>query len=294
EKDEKLKELTAKIEEFKEYTKKLEEKIKIKEDENKKYREALIEILRTAAEQERKIERDTVRKNSIRLGYLTYQRNGIELQEVWHDGEQLEELYQKYEKLKEMKEKFQKLKKNVQKAKKNVDIDQIKLRELNEEEETYKMKLLNLKKEESRLEELRNKLQMEKQLHIRAIQRIRDEDRSRFNNFPILNDRFLLIKLLGRGGFSEVYKAYDLIECRYIACKIHELSNQWTENRKRNYIKHVLRETQIHKSMNHCRVVKMYDMFLYDDNTFVTVLEYCGGMDLDLYLKVHKTIPEKE
>ena len=33
-----------------------------------------------------------------------------------------------------------------------------------------------------------------------------NEDQSRFNNHPVLNDRYLLLMLLGKGGFSEVHK----------------------------------------------------------------------------------------
>ena len=38
------------------------------------------------------------------------------------------------------------------------------------------------------------------------MKRVRDEDGSRFNNFQILNHRYALLNLLGKGGFSEVYK----------------------------------------------------------------------------------------
>lgn len=41
-------------------------------------------------------------------------------------------------------------------------------------------------------------------------------------------------------------------------------------------------------------MVKLYDVFEIDANSFCTVLEYCDGHDLDFYLKQHKTIPEKE
>lgn len=52
----------------------------------------------------------------------------------------------------------------------------------------------------------KEKLLIEKSLHIREVKRVTDEDHSQFNNFPLLNDRYLLFSLLGKGGFSEVYK----------------------------------------------------------------------------------------
>lgn len=60
------------------------------------------------------------------------------------------------------------------------------------------------------------------------------------------------------------------------------------------YFRHALREYNIHKALDHPRVVKLYDVFEIDANSFCTVLEYCDGHDLDFYLKQHKTIPEKE
>ena len=60
---------------------------------------------------------------------------------------------------------------------------------------------------------------------------------SRFNNHPVLNDRYLLLMLLGKGGFSEVHKAFDLKEQRYVACKVHQLNKDWKEDKKANYIK---------------------------------------------------------
>lgn len=49
--------------------------------------------------------------------------------------------------------------------------------------------------------------------------------------------------------------------------------------------RHALREYNIHKSLNHPRVVKLFDVFEIDANSFCTVLEYCDGHDLDFYLK---------
>lgn len=52
------------------------------------------------------------------------------------------------------------------------------------------------------------KLERERNLHIRELKRISAEDSSRFKSHPTLHDRYLLLYLIGRGGFSEVYKVY--------------------------------------------------------------------------------------
>lgn len=91
----------------------------------------------------------------------------------------------------------------------------------------------------------------------------------RFKDHPTLNERYLLLHLLGRGGFSEVFKvmiqqpcvnsiqsnfcvtflpilvdvafsllqAFDLTEQRYVAIKIHQLNKNWKEEKKQNYHK---------------------------------------------------------
>lgn len=51
------------------------------------------------------------------------------------------------------------------------------------------------------------------------------------------------------------------------------------------FYRHALREYNIHKALEHQRVVKLYDVFEIDANSFCTVLEYCDGHDLDFYLK---------
>ena len=39
------------------------------------------------------------------------------------------------------------------------------------------------------------------------------------------NDRYLPLELLGKGGFGEVYKCYDLEEHEYVALKIINILN---------------------------------------------------------------------
>lgn len=63
-----------------------------------------------------------------------------------------------------------------------------------------------MKKEDADLQMEMEKLERERNLHIRELKRIHNEDQSRFNNHPVLCDRYLLLMLIGKGGFSEVHK----------------------------------------------------------------------------------------
>lgn len=163
-----------------------------------------------------------------------------------------------------------------------------------EQDEILRLRQASLKKEEIDLQSELEKLERERNLHIRELKRIHNEDHSRFKDHPTLNERYLLLTLIGKGGFSEVHKAFDLKEQRYVACKVHQLNKDWKDEKKANYIKHALREYDIHKTLDHPRIVKLFDVFEIDTNSFCTVLEYCEGNDLDFFLKQHKTIPEKE
>ncbi|KFD63048.1 hypothetical protein M514_11714 [Trichuris suis] len=163
-----------------------------------------------------------------------------------------------------------------------------------EQEEIFRLRREQFKKEEADLLLEQERLKREQSLYIREVKRLQNEERSRYKDHVTLNKQYLLLSLLGKGGFSEVWRAFDLQHLRYVACKIHQVNMDWSEERKVNYVRHAIREKDIHKSLNHPRVVKLFDVFTIDVNSFCTVLEYCDGNDLDFYLKQNKVIPEKE
>ena len=66
----------------------------------------------------------------------------------------------------------------------------------------------------------------------------------------------MILSLLGKGGYSEVYKGFDLENCKEVACKIHHFDDNWSEGIKESYIKHAVRENDIHKELSHRRVVR--------------------------------------
>ena len=84
--------------------------------------------------------------------------------------------------------------------------DGMTMQEYYEAEEILRLRLNSLKKEDAEMQLEMEKLERSRNLHIRELKRIHNEDQSRYNNHPMLNERYLLLMLLGKGGFSEVHK----------------------------------------------------------------------------------------
>ncbi|GIL88070.1 hypothetical protein Vretimale_6432 [Volvox reticuliferus] len=169
-------------------------------------------------------------------------------------------------------------------------------------DEVYKTRLAVLKREEESVREEEERLTREKFKQIRAVKLAREEDASRFGRWPVLPDkpgpegqpRYVLMNMLGKGGFSEVFKAYDVAEARPVCVKIHALASGWSSAKKESYVRHAIREYDIHRSLRHPAVVALLDVLEIDLDTFATVLELCDGGDLDGLLREHRTLPERE
>ena len=79
------------------------------------------------------------------------------------------------------------------------------------------------------------RFERERSLHIRELKRISNEDNSKYNNYATLHSRYVILNLLGKGGFSEVYKGFDLHQQIDVAIKIHHLNKDWSEQKKLDY-----------------------------------------------------------
>jgi hypothetical protein len=295
----------------------INEKLKLSEERNSKVLKVLEDVYRNMAIQNARRKRDRLAADCVRLGKIsTIRVSPSSLQDIWEEGYSLKELNAKINILTERKEELERRRKRLQSvkrisAKKNgnnvtleaivndedsfdsntnaIDLDII------AEENAIKTHFEQIKKDEAILLEEKRLLESEKASHQKELKRCQSEDHSRFfQDLPLLNHRYLLMSLLGRGGFSEVWKAMDLVELKEVAVKLHQLNTSWSDARKQSYVKHVTREYTIHRDMMHPRVVQLYDVFEIDVNSFATVLEYCKGIDLDEKLKTCKTIPEKD
>ncbi|KAM4526820.1 serine/threonine-protein kinase tousled-like 2 isoform 2-T2 [Fundulus diaphanus] len=258
--------------------------------------------------------RDKSMQDRLRLGHFTTVRHGASFTEQWTDGYAFQKLIKQQEQINSQREDIERQRKllgkrkpptiqmpppnmepNKRKSRNNgQENETLSLAAYREQEEIFKLRIGRLKKEEAEIQTELEQLERVRNLHIREIKRIHNEDNSQFRDHPTLNERYLLLHLLGRGGFSEVFKAFDLTEQRYVAIKIHQLNKNWREEKKQNYHRHACREYRIHKELDHPRIVKLYDYFSIDRDSFCTVLEYCGGNDLDFYLKQNKSMTEKE
>jgi tousled-like kinase len=284
------------------------------DERNIKYRDALEELIRTDACQEARELREKLAVDGARLGrilsvpsvvqkgpprMLMHHRSTIE---TWEDGYATKELQQKLKELQAKKvvlearqvEASLAAEKYFAATQHDDALTSTSTLEVIEAVESVRYHLNNVRQQERELALAEQTLNDEKGAHVRALKRVASEDASRFRTRPKLNDRYVLRSLLGKGGFSEVWLAFDLVELREVAVKIHQLDSRWPDAKKDNYTKHVSREYEIHRSVRHPRIVSLFDVFEIDNNSFATVLELCEGTDLDTILKVKRRLPERD
>ncbi|CAD8160994.1 unnamed protein product [Paramecium pentaurelia] len=229
-------------------------------------------------DQHQRIKRNQqIEKNSKKFGQFQYTREKTKIIQVWVDSKEILELKGKLKNLRQQLDQYDNQTNNL----------------LSRESLNY----LILKREEEYLEKQLNILENEKQLFIRDLKLEYDEQHAKFkrtDQYPVIGERYILLSLLGKGGFSEVYKGYDLKEMKHVACKIHQLNSNWTINSKSYYVKLVTKEYRVHKQLQHPNILQLLDSVEIDSNTFCTILEYCNGQDLSYYMKKYGIIEEKE
>jgi len=284
--------------------KELEDTKKAKEAYTQQTAIVIEKLVRTDSAREAKELRDKLAGDGSRLGRIVYTRAGMRAVESWEDGYAFKELRTRKLELEIMRETLVTRREEASQAtnelnEKRSSVNATELVAIDalsvmEAQESAEMHMETVKKQETILADEEQALNDEKANHIRAWKRLQSEEESRFRTRPKLDNRYVLLSLLGKGGFSEVWRAYDLNELREVAVKIHQLDPRWSDAKKDNYTKHVTREYEIHRDVRHPRIVSLFDVFEIDDNSFATVLECCKGTDLDALLKEKKRLPERD
>lgn len=146
--------------------------------------------------------------------------SGAVFAENWVDGSAFTELIKKQEQISTAREEIERQRKLLIKKRPSLALTKTKTfsngdsngefvkpelpKEMNwhdyyEQDEILKLRSQALKKEDADLQLELEKLERERNLHIRELKRIHNEDQSRFNNHVTLNERYLLLMLLGKG-----------------------------------------------------------------------------------------------
>ncbi|KAG8344428.1 Protein kinase domain [Trypanosoma vivax] len=269
-----------------------------------RYQNVLREEMLRAARQSRCDARRALHMKHFELGQIAvWQSSG---REVWVEGNKIRELTTRLQELGVRRDEIEELKKAAEKRVRQIvrssDEDsmtaetQAALMEAQETLQLYTTEFAALGNSIQVLKQQLLDLEHEKKVFLKEIRRVNDEDASTFVAVPLLGpkDRYVLMHLLGKGGFSEVWKAFDLQEARYVACKIHRVQREWSAQTRQHYQERAVRELRIMRLLEHPHLTCLYDAFDHGPSTFVSVMEFSAGTDLDTHLKRCGTLREAE
>jgi tousled-like kinase len=125
----------------------------------------------------------------------------------------------------------------------------------------------------------------------------RNEQECRFYGvWPIIGGRYQTVNLIGKGGFGEVYLAFDLEELEEVAIKVHTFKESFLSIRSQqdHSIKHAMREYETQEKLDHPHIVRLKQVFELDALSFCMVLEYCPGRDLKNELRTRGAFLENQ
>ena len=112
-------------------------------------------------------------------------------------------------------------------------------------------------------------------------------DRTRFVPGAVLDKRYRIIGLLGRGGMGEVYRADDLKLGQPVALKFLPSGLERDENRLNRF----LNEVRTARLVTHSNVCRVFDIGEADGQHFLT-MEYVDGEDLSSLLRRIGRLPK--
>ena len=161
--------------------------------------------------------------------------------------------------------------------------------------------------EEGRLESSKKRIEeLQKEIEVREneVNKYKERQSLKFKEkrsmmfregWPLLKDRYQPLRLIGDGGFAQVYLGLDCETYCQVAIKILTLGEKTlsTENYD-NAVKHYEREVKTLSSLKHQNIVKMIDKIDIQDGKIGIVMEYCNGVELKSLLNREGTIQEEE
>ncbi len=105
----------------------------------------------------------------------------------------------------------------------------------------------------------------------------------------ILDERYQILEVVGKGGMACVLKAKDIAMNRIVAIKI--LDSELNEDPAA--VERFKNESQAIAMMSHKNIVTVYDVAFHDDMKYI-VMEFLHGKTFEKYLSQKETLPWKE
>lgn len=102
--------------------------------------------------------------------------------------------------------------------------------------------------------------------------------------------KYEIIKELGRGATSVVYKAYDPFQDREVAVKAVFPEALGDQEHGRRYRKLFVTEASLAGKLSHPHIVAIYDAVAEDEASYI-VMEYVDGTTLEPYARVEHLLP---
>jgi WD40 repeat protein/serine/threonine protein kinase len=109
----------------------------------------------------------------------------------------------------------------------------------------------------------------------------------------LLDDRYRLDGVLGKGGMGVVYRAFDTRLERVVALKTIQFAPDTDENKRENLVRRFVRECKVVAGLNHPNLVTVYDAGASEGLLYL-VMEYVQGKTLVQALQQKKTFTLQE
>ena len=106
----------------------------------------------------------------------------------------------------------------------------------------------------------------------------------------IVGGRYYVLSLLGKGGFSKVYKVRDIHSGRFYALKQYITSDPAN---KKKLLEGMEKELNVLKHVSHPVLPKIYNLIKEDDRFFL-VMEYVEGINLREYVKTKGVLKKRQ
>mmetsp|Transcript_9700 Transcript_9700/g.28106 ORF Transcript_9700/g.28106 Transcript_9700/m.28106 type:complete len:427 (+) Transcript_9700:247-1527(+) len=164
--------------------------------------------------------------------------------------------------------------------------------EIWEQRELCISKLAAATRDELELREREQQLRADREEHFRQMRAIEVEDHVGFGDFPMLQSRYQLLRLLSRSVHMTIYRAFDLSSLRHVAVRTHIVDPKATDPEER--LKSASNEATVLRDAKHPGILGLLDHFNHESHAFATVWELLDYDPLDMYLRRNGVLPEKE